>query len=67
MIATIDILLGEIVERDLHVLYTFRSESETILCTHSTQQAMRVSVETLNAASREGASVVLQPEAATRH
>ena len=53
MIATIDILLGEIVERDLHVLYTFRSESETILCTHSTQQAMRVSVEIPNAASRE--------------
>ena len=39
MIATIDILLGEIVERDLHVLYTFRSESETILCTHATLNA----------------------------
>ena len=46
MIATIDILLGEIVERDLHVLYTFGSESETILCTiHSTQQARRASVD----------------------
>ena len=44
--------LGESRERS-NAADASRSESETILCTHSTQQAMRTSVEPLNAASRE--------------
>ena len=52
-LATIDILLvGESRERS-NAADASRSESETILCTHSTQQAMRASVESLNATSCE--------------
>ena len=52
-LATIDILLvGENRERS-NAADASRSKSETILCIHSTQQATRESVDSLNATSRE--------------